>query len=525
MLPLSSGVPCPLCSNVCMSDSTEISLSFQNASLYKHGGDHVAHSDLEEILTIPNWQLHAGQAWGLIGGTEQQRSRLLDALCEKIRAQRPCASLAEVSMAEQERLISAEKLRNQSGVADEVYTGTPVLEMLATQKQDARFAAFVKQLGFDTCLEKNFRDLSSGETRRLLLLRALLGNAEIVVLHDPLEGLDRETRPLALALLEQGLQPAIATSSEPTNTASSHNRVKAAPNLVVFAASRAEQLPAHCTHLATIENGGLAQITLDNKNSLAHALARWQAAQRIDAFVVPALPADHPFHQQQLADPAAALVTMKNVCVHYASTDTTIIDKLNWAVMPGQHWRIAGVNGSGKTTVLKLITGDHPQVYNNDISVCGFQRGSGESVWQIKRHIGYMGGDMLWNYRGTSHAGKALDVVISGLYDSIGLYTTPNAADRSAAEQWLALIGIRSTRQRFRQLGMAEQRLVLIARAMIKRPALLILDEPLQGLDGPDRQRVLAIIEALVRANAVTLLYVSHHDDEQVAGIDNTLAL
>ncbi|MGB5323818.1 MAG: ATP-binding cassette domain-containing protein [Pseudomonadales bacterium] len=503
-------------------------LFFNDTRLYRHSGPHIAHSDLQEILHLHNWQLQAGQRWGLIGGSESQRSALLDVLREKITGANKTARatistdsemiknphsalrVAEISMLEQERLINEEQRRNQTGVADEVYAGIDVRELLAGVASAAQFAAFVEALGFSHCLDKHFRELSSGETRRLLLLRALLSEPDVLLLHDPYEGLDSATRPRAAALLQAAMQqPAL--------------------QLAVFATSRAEYMPACCTHIASINSNTLDCIALDTGKTLQQFLDNWLRTQQQPAFDVPPLPADHPYHREKLPQNIAAkqapLIAMNKVRVHYAGEAKPVLDQLDWTVMHGQHWRIAGANGSGKTTLLKLVTGDHPQVYNNDISVCGYRRGEGESIWQVKRHIGYMGGEMLWNHRGTAHMGKAIDVVISGLYDSIGLYTTPNAADRNAGAAWLALLGIEQGRQRFKQLDMAEQRLVLIARAMIKRPALLILDEPLQGLDANDRQRVLAIVSTLLEARAVTLLYVSHHDDEQVQGVEHTLEL
>ena len=508
---------------------------------YRHAGAHIAQSDLQPLLYIPTWPIHSGQHWGVIGGKEEQRSALLDLLHEKNSLLKNPMRVSEISLAEQQRRISSELIKSKTGVADEIFAGTPVHQILtdAIQSNDSMnknsaqpiskssplLAQLIDTLNFSNCLHKHFRELSSGETRRLLIIVGLISAPELLLVHDPLEGLDSFTRPIAGELINQALQ----SPNKPMKTASNLNSwAPATIRCSIFAASRAEQLPSHTTHLAYIDQQTLHLINLSTSHSLPQALSalasRLTHAAPID---IPELPQDHPFHQHKQLKADQPLVSMRNVTVSYAGESKPVFKDLNWAVQPGQHWRISGANGSGKTTLLKLITGDHPQVYNNAIEVCGFRRGSGESIWEVKRHIGYMSSEMLWSYRGSGQlAGKTLSVVMSGLYDSIGLYAAPNAADKKAASQWLDLFEISDlASRRFQTLGLAEQRLVLIARAMIKRPSLLILDEPLQGLDGDDRKRVLAVIEKLISSNASTLLYVSHHDDEQVIGANNTLTL
>ena len=508
---------------------------------YRHAGAHIAQSDLQPLLYIPTWPIHSGQHWGVIGGKEEQRSALLDLLHEKNSLLKNPMRVSEISLAEQQRRISSELIKSKTGVADEIFAGTPVHQILtdAIQSSDSMnknaaqptstssplLEQLIDTLNFSHCLHKHFRELSSGETRRLLIIVGLIRAPELLLLHDPLEGLDSFTRPIAGELINQALQ----SPNKPMKTASNLNSwAPATIRCSIFAASRAEQLPSHTTHLAYIDQQTLHLINLSTSHSLPQALSalasRLTHAAPID---IPELPQDHPFHQHKQLKADQPLVSMRNVTVSYAGESKPVFKDLNWAVQPSQHWRISGANGSGKTTLLKLITGDHPQVYNNAIEVCGFRRGSGESIWEVKRHIGYMSSEMLWSYRGSGQlAGKTLSVVMSGLYDSIGLYAAPNAADKKAASQWLDLFEISDlASRRFQTLGLAEQRLVLIARAMIKRPSLLILDEPLQGLDGDDRKRVLAVIEKLISSNASTLLYVSHHDDEQVIGANNTLTL
>lgn len=196
---------------------------------------------------------------------------------------------------------------------------------------------------------------------------------------------------------------------------------------------------------------------------------------------------------------------------------------MDWTIQAGEHWQVTGPNGSGKTCLLNLITGDHPQCYTNDIFVFGMQRGSGESIWQIKRYIGYVSSSLQWEYRVSINV---RNVIISGFYDSIGLYQKYTDRERVIAEQWLALLGMseRAT-EPFNQLSYGDQRLVLIARAMVKHPTLLILDEPCLGLDDLNRQLVLALIEKICAGTETTVLYVNHRAQDNIAGIHQHLAL
>jgi len=200
-----------------------------------------------------------------------------------------------------------------------------------------------------------------------------------------------------------------------------------------------------------------------------------------------------------------------------------IFENLDWTIIPGQHWQLTGPNGSGKTGLLSLITGDHPQCYVNDIHVFGFKRGSGESIWQIKQFIGYVSTALQWEYTvGTS----LRNVIISGFYDSIGLYSKYTDKQRNIADKWLEILGLDSrANDSFTQQSYGDQRLLLIARAMVKHPPLLILDEPCLGLDDINRQRVLALIELICARSNSTVLYVNHHAEDRIRGIGNCLQL
>ena len=201
----------------------------------------------------------------------------------------------------------------------------------------------------------------------------------------------------------------------------------------------------------------------------------------------------------------------------------TILKDLDWSVRCGERWALSGDNGSGKSTLLSLVCADNPQSYACDISLFGRKRGSGESIWEIKRHIGYVSPEM---HRAYLKNLPAVDIVASGLHDSIGLYKKRSDADRAMCEWWMDIFGILALKDRsFLQLSSGEQRLVLLARAFVKDPELLILDEPLHGLDLFNRRMVKDIIEAFCQRQGKTLIMVTHYQEELPACITHRLYL
>jgi molybdate transport system ATP-binding protein len=206
----------------------------------------------------------------------------------------------------------------------------------------------------------------------------------------------------------------------------------------------------------------------------------------------------------------AVLVKMKDTTVKYK--DTVILDQLNWEMKSGENWAIIGPNGAGKTTLLSLIAGDNLQAYANDIYLFDRRRGSGESIWEIKQRIGMISSEFQIRYRKPL---KALDVILSGFFDSVGLYRRSNSAQRESARKWMGFIHLAHKADTlFNQLSYGEQRLVLLARAMVKFPLLLILDEPCQGLDRINRRLILDLIDFIARHSQTHILFVTHHVDE-----------
>jgi molybdate transport system ATP-binding protein len=203
---------------------------------------------------------------------------------------------------------------------------------------------------------------------------------------------------------------------------------------------------------------------------------------------------------------------MNNVTV--AWSDHVVLDRLSWTLHAGEHWLIRGPNGSGKTTLLELITGDNPQVFNNDVRLFGLRRGSGETIWELKEKMGIVTYRLHTEYRSLGDL-PLTTVLVSGLHDSIGMYEQSGEEELSLAEKWLALVGFAGRgKVLFRDLSYGEQRAILIARGAIKQPPILILDEPCHGLDPFHRERILSLLQKIAEHGDSTILHVTHDETE-----------
>ncbi|WP_297793926.1 ATP-binding cassette domain-containing protein [uncultured Eudoraea sp.] len=206
------------------------------------------------------------------------------------------------------------------------------------------------------------------------------------------------------------------------------------------------------------------------------------------------------------------LIEFNNVSVRYEQKP--VLQKINWTIKPGEFWELTGKNGSGKTTLLSMITGDNPKAYGENIFLFGTRKGSGESVWDIKKNIGYFTPAMVDRFKGYH---SLENMLISGLLDSIGLYIKPHESQLRLAREWLALLGMENKKNSyFHDLSLGQQRLIMCVRAMIKHPLLLILDEPTAGLDDESAALVVALVNKMAAESQTTTIFVSHRKEPQL---------
>lgn len=325
---------------------------------------------------------------------------------------------------------------------------------------------------FQSLLNKYIISLSSGELRKFQLIKTLLAQPSILILDNPFIGLDAQTREQLNQLF-----PILAKEQNMTIylvVARKENIPQFVDEIIWITPEQEYCAPLH--HLD--DNRRQAIISLSNK--------------------------------EQEENDGKEIVSFNHVCIRYG--DRTILHDVDWTIHQGECWALSGQNGSGKSTLLSLICADNPQAYACNIRLFGKQRGCGESIWDIKRRIGYVSPEM---HRSYQHNIPAIQVIASGLKDTVGLYTRTNETEREQCRWWMNIFGIEKFEQRpFLSLSSGEQRLVLLARAFVKAPDLLILDEPFHGLDSQNRMMVKDIIQTYSQLPAKTLIMVTHYEEE-----------
>lgn len=219
----------------------------------------------------------------------------------------------------------------------------------------------------------------------------------------------------------------------------------------------------------------------------------------------------HPAHTIEYNQ--KVLIQMNNVSVSYDARP--IVNNINWTIQQDEFWQLIGPNGSGKSTLLSLINGDNVKGYGQDLYLFGRKKGSGESVWDIKKNIGYFATNMTSLFT-RNHTLEQM--ILSGFFDSIGLYDLPTTLQKNIADQWLDLIDMKHLKnQMFKRLSVGQQRLAMIVRSVLKHPPLVILDEPVEGLDDESVAMVTQLINLLKQESNMTIVYVSHRIEPNLA--------
>ncbi len=354
-----------------------------------------------------------------------------------------------------------------------------------TVSPSSHLAELLRLFHLEDALDKYIITLSSGELRKFQLVKTLMSHPKILILDNPFIGLDAETRQQLRDLL-----PVIAREQHID---------------LYLVLAKTDDLPEYVDRtlpqpLPMREGGNMSNPT------------------NLPLSVIPPLP-NREGTEEGLSSP---VIRMRNVSIRYG--ERTILKDLNWTVRNGERWALSGKNGSGKSTLLSLICADNPQGYACDIELFGHQWGeSGISIWDIKRHIGYVSPELARSYHRDI---PAIRIVASGLKDTVGLYVRPTADELEQCRAWMRVFGIEHLAERsFLHMSSGEQRLVLVARAFVKDPELLILDEPLHGLDNENRQLVKDVIEAFCQRPNKTLIMVTHYEEELPPCITHHLRL
>ena len=386
------------------------------------------------------------------------------------------------------------KLDDSEFRADASDPGTTVQSVILGSKDpDDRYIRWVERLHIGHILQRGLRFISTGEMRKTLLIRAILENPALLILDSPLDGLDRASQVDMRKIIDELLHSDIT---------------------VLLLCRQLEDIPPGISHVLVLEGGEIvasgARAGLVSRDSVRILMNPPMA--ELGALPPPAprpyeLPATGP------------LVQLRNVSVSYG--ELSVLRAVNWVLNRHTHCCVSGPNGCGKTTLLSLITGDNHKAYGQDITLFGIRRGSGESVWDIKQKYGQLDTQLHLNYvRGM----RVVEVVVSGFFDTIGLYDDWGDQQRDVADQWLAALGLAShSRESFDTLSFGLQRMVLLARAMVKSPIILLLDEPTLGLDGHHRKLMLRAIDHIAANSDTRIIFVSHSAGEVPACINQHL--
>ncbi len=344
-------------------------------------------------------------------------------------------------------------------------------------------------------LDKYVILLSSGELRKYKLASTLFSDPRVLIMDNPFIGLDADTRDQLKELLK---------------TLSAERALQ-----IILVLSKSDDIPDFITHVVEVQNMKVLpkvskQEYLKNR---APFPTRVLGEDKEKAIV------DLPYKDEEYH--TTEVVKMNKVCIKYG--ERTILNELDWTVKNGEYWALSGQNGAGKSTLLSLVCADNPQSYACDIALFGNPRGSGESIWDIKKHIGYVSPEL---HRAYQRDMPAIRIVASGLKDSVGLYVKPEESDYEKCRFWMNVFGLEGLEERtFLKLSSGEQRLVLLARAFVKDPELLILDEPLHGLDNINRRLVKDIIEAFSKRKNKTIIMVTHYKEELPKCINHSIYL
>lgn len=372
---------------------------------------------------------------------------------------------------------------NSSDAEETITVGEHLRQHMIEAESD-----LINKFNISHVLEKPMIQLSNGENKRLQIIKAIAQNPDLIILDNPFIGLDINGRTFLVEMLNK-----IAEMGKKIILISSPNT-----------------LPSCITHVANIENGN---IILKNRIELNTI----QEIEYIEFFQKKNIINLFQSHSQDFE----YAVRMKDVSISY--NDQQILKNINWDVRRGERWCLSGHNGSGKSTLVSLITADNPQGFANEIHIFDKKKGSGESIWDIKKNIGFVSPELHLYF---DKSFTAFETIASGLFDTIGLFRKLNKSQEETVDSWIEELDIYFLKDRYlHQLSLGQQRIVMLARALVKSPPLLILDEPCQGLDDEQISFFKHLIDTIAAQRNATMIYISHYNEDIPSCINKRLHL
>ena len=486
-------------------------------------------------LKNTSWQINSNEHWAilgpngsgkttfarsLIGAVPIVRGRIIYHFSEANRRNPAGASnaIGYVSPEMHRNIIERENLndrfRDFSGKISEF---TSVRQLIldnpvdpgGNRHDEKRLKPVTEKTGIKALLERDIKSLSTGDMNAVLIAKALIKSPKLLILDEPFDGLDKQSRRFLTEMI---------------------NTLARTDIQLILITHRFEEIVPKITHVMLLKQG---RIYMSGRKENVFKPEIIDAVYEIEKHAIPqnppllnnVLPLSkenrlRPSHANE-AEKTPVLIEMKNVTVKYGPR--LILDKFNWIVRHGENWALSGPRASGKSTVLTLIRGDNLQAYANDIYLFGKKRGSGESIWDIRAKIGYIASDLqLRQHQNVD----AFDVVCSGFFDSNGLYRKCNSEEMAIAGAWTQFLDIADLAGRkFGHLSHGQRQLILIARAMVKSPQFLFLDEPLQGLDIKNKSKLRGVFEYIGSHTHTNLIYVPDQEEDKLNCITHVLKM
>ena len=473
----------------------------------------------KKVLKNITWSPEFGQSWAIIGPNGAGKSILMKIIrgqlpyCGNIKRHKKISSLdriANVSF-DQQALISFKEgkkahYENFSGKEEKFLTGRKFIDPDNFNFKELQKIA--KQLNISSILENPIFKFSNGELRKTFIAKSLLAKPELLILDEPFDGLDffsvKWLKKTISDLINSGL-PIWLVSHRFDEIVPEISHILCLRSGKVFAQGPRSEILNSKTIKKLFKKDNLKIV--NNTNTIAKK-------EKFNKFFQ-----SYPIKESQKIIKNYSTIKMVNVNISYGNK--IVLKDFNWTVKKGENWKIFGGNGAGKSTLLNLIYGDNLQVYSNEIYIFGKRRGTGESIWDIKKRIGIVSPEFHVLYHESI---SSIKVVLSGFFDSIGYYKTSSKKQITEALKWLDLLGISNlAEQNFTRLSFGQQRLILIARAMIKSPSLLILDEPCQGLDLINKNHILEVVDKVAQISKTQILYTTHIPTENLKCLDHEL--
>lgn len=474
----------------------------------------------ETVLRVDELTVNAGEHWLVYGKNGAGKSLLAAFLLGQLplgrhrlwQSAKLGGRVANVSFDAQRQLSESEARHDISEYSDAAHDdGTRVASLLGMhQSPSEQMTDLINALGIEHLLERGVRYLSSGQFRRVMIARALSQEPVLLILDSPLDSIDAASAGAIQATLERWKGPG--------------------RTIIELSRSLDESLPG-CTHMALVADCALVASGpfKDIHNS--------SLCRQLSGIVLPE-PAQLPIESKdsKVSSSSFEVIRMRGVNASYGKQP--VINDLDWVVQRGDQFLIEGPNGCGKSTLLSLLTGDNNFAYLQGgqpassqpglpedlpgVWLFGQRWGQGQSVWAIKKHFGVVSNHLHLSY---GKGWSVLEVVCSGLEDTVGLYGARKASQQRQAKAWLNAVHLSHLSEKsFERLSFGQQKLVLLARSLVKSPPLLILDEPLVGLDDYHRKLLLSLLSQVVAQSSVQLLYVSHTVGERPGFLNRRLS-